>query len=218
MSTAKAPDTLVELAPELLELVLAYLDPQELTRFGQTCRRARDFIRPSNQILWKAVFLQKFDHPKHVWQHLVPTARADSEPREALWDWHRELVRRIKVSNLLLENDRLALAPEIENVVNTLLDIQQTASRTDYSDPNQPASLNIKHLEHLERQVGGLDHIVHDFSRHPASLAVPRDSKLDQDGPVTRSMLRRSAVAPEWASRFHVRRRIRDPLSDRLTT
>ena len=195
MSDMDAPESLVDLAPELLELVLAHLDPQDLVRFGQTCRRAHDFIRPTaNQHLWESVFTNKFDHPRHAWQHLVPTARRDHQPREALWDWHRELVRRTQVFNLLVARDRPEIARQLEHVVTTLLDIQQTTS----------TDLNIDYLHDLERRAGGFDHIVHDFSNHSDSLAVSRASGIIHHRPVTRSMLRRSAVVPEWASRFHV--------------
>lgn len=206
MSDSKAPESLVELAPELLDLVLTYLGPQELTRFGATCRRARDFTRPTNQLLWKQTFLHKFDHPKHVWNQLVPTARSANQPREALWDWHRELMRRMKVFHLLLGGNSQTIAPQIENVVNTLLDVQQTASRTHKLGYNELQSLNIKYLKYIERRIESLDFIVHDFTRHPNSLAVPNQLKMDLDlhRPVTRSILRNSAAVPEYASRFHV--------------
>lgn len=194
-SNMDPPETLVDLAPELLQLVLAHLAPHDLVRFGQTCRRAHDFIRPAaNQHLWESVFTNTFDHPKHAWCRLAPTARRDHQPREALWDWHRELVRRTHVFNLLVRGDRPQIARQLEHVVTTLLDVQQTAS----------TSLNTDYLHHLEQTVGGFDHIVHDFSNHPHSLAVPQPSETIHQRPVTRSMLRRSAVAPEWASRFHI--------------
>ncbi|KAF1971758.1 hypothetical protein BU23DRAFT_535837 [Bimuria novae-zelandiae CBS 107.79] len=204
MAGMKASGSIVELAPELLELVLAYLGPLDLTRFGATCRRAHDFLRPTNQLLWKQTFLQQFDHPNHVWQHLVPTARTDNQPREALWDWHRELVRRLKIFNLLLEGDEQTIAAEIEKVISTLLDVQQTASRTSSVEPEETESLNMRYLKDLEIRIGGFGSIVHDYSRHPSSLALPQDPKPDLDRPVTRSMLRRGTVAPEWASRFHI--------------
>lgn len=205
MSHPGIPGSLVELAPELLELVLSYLGPHDLTRFGQTCRRAHDFIRPTNQLLWKQTFLHLFDHPKHVWDRLVPTARAQNQPREALWDWHRELVRRTKAYNLALACDPETLAPEIDNVVKTLLDIEQTASCSAATGDASPVSFNVMYLNRLMRRAPDFDSIVHDFSRHPSSLAVPREQKMDLPRPVTRSMLRRASVAPEWASRFHVR-------------
>jgi hypothetical protein len=204
MSHRDAPPRLVELAPELLELVLALLGPQDLTRFGATCRRAHDFIRPTNQLLWKQTFLHRFDHPKHVWHALVPTARARNQPREALWDWHKELVRRTKACNLLLESDRETLALQVDHVVGTLLDIQQTASCPNTDESDFPVSLNIMYLNRLVQRAPDFDAIIHDFSRHPSSLAVPRNLKVDLDRPITRSMLRSGAVAPDWASRFHV--------------
>ncbi|KAL1608199.1 hypothetical protein SLS60_003138 [Paraconiothyrium brasiliense] len=202
MSHMKAPETVVELAPELLELILSYLRPQELVRFGATCRRAHDFINSTNQLLWKETFLQVFDDPKHVWGALVPTARAHNQPREALWDWHRELVRRAEAYNLVVEADRDTLAPEIDNVAATLLDIQYTASCASTDETDSPVSLNIIYLNRLVQRAPDFDSIVHDFSRHPSSLSVPRDLKMDLDRPVTRSMLTR--VAPECASRLHI--------------
>ncbi|KAK7189981.1 hypothetical protein DPSP01_006285 [Paraphaeosphaeria sporulosa] len=204
MSHTRAPGSIVQLAPELLELILSYLGPQDLTRFGQTCRLAHDFVRPTNQLLWKQTFLQLFDHPKHVWEHLVPTARAQNQPREALWDWHRELVRRIKAYNFVLKFDKETLALEIDNVVRALLDVEQTASCASVAENGSPVSLNVMYLNRLVQRAPDFDSLIHDFSRHPSSLAVPRDLKMDLDRPVTRSMLRRGSVPPEWASRFHI--------------
>ncbi|KAJ4302988.1 hypothetical protein N0V90_001879 [Kalmusia sp. IMI 367209] len=204
MSDTKAPENIVDLAPELLELILSYLEPRHLASYGMTCRRARDFIRPSNQLLWKQTFLHVFDHPKHVWETLVPAARAENRLRESTWDWHHELVRRVKVCHLVLEQDKEAIAAQIEHVVSTLLDIQQTASRRASVGPDSPVSLNVLYLKRLVHRSRDFDCIVHDFDRAITSVALPMDMIPDLDRPLTRSMLGRRVDAPEWASRFHI--------------
>lgn len=198
------PANLVHLAPELLGLVLSFLAPRDLASFARTCHRAQEFVRPNNQVLWKSAFLQLFDHPKHVWESLTPTARHANRPRESAWDWYRELRRRCTAFNAV-RRPGTALLTNVEKVVTALLDVQETASITNTDDHGQPISLNLAFLKRLQQLAPQFDDIVHDYHRGiDSTAALPLDFVLDSDRPITRSMLGRGMRIPEWASRFHV--------------
>jgi hypothetical protein len=194
---------LVDLAPELLELVLSYLQPHDLLSFARTCRRANEYIRPSNQILWKAAFLHVFDHPKHAWACWTPTARAANRHREERWDWYRELRRRCLAFDALYRANQVA-PKDIAHVVTTLLEVHQTASYPDVDGPEAFGSLNLNFLDRLRLAAPNVDNFVHDY-QHDSSLALPYDPEVERDRPMTRSMAgHRATTPPEWASRFHV--------------
>jgi hypothetical protein len=195
--------TLVDLAPELLELVLSYLEPHDLLSFARTCRRANEYIRPSNQILWKAAFLHVFDHPKHAWACWTPTARAANRQREERWDWYRELRRRCLAFDALYQANQVA-PKDIADVVTTLLEVHQTASYPDVDGPECLDSLNLNFLDRLRLAAPKFDTFVHDY-QHDSSLALPYDPEIERNRPMTRSMAgHRATTPPEWASRFHV--------------
>ncbi|KAF2253674.1 hypothetical protein BU26DRAFT_228049 [Trematosphaeria pertusa] len=194
---------LVVLAPELLELILSYLEPQHLTSFGQTCARARDFIRPNNQILWKASFLQVWDHPKHVWSLLTPSARAVNRDRESSWDWYREVYRRCKAFNVLCRCNSGVRPANVEDIVPPLLDVLDTASYSDIAEDGSRASLNLEFLHRLLQRCPEFDRVVHDYHKDIESISLPLELLTDSDRPITRSMLARRVTVPEWASRFH---------------
>lgn len=204
MSELHAPASLVELAPEILELILSYLPHQHLTSFGRTSHRANEFIRPNNQILWKACYLHIFDHPKHVWDSLVPTARASNRHREATWDWHHELRRRLVAANALCKPNKERLLTDIQDVVDALLDIRDTASYSLTTESDEPRSMNLRFLNKLLARAPNVDPIVHDYHRDIDSMSLPLDLMADLDRPFTRSMLGRKVQVPEWASRLHV--------------
>ena len=115
----------------------------------------------------------------------------------------------MKAYQLVLAADKKAIAPEIEGIVATLLDIHQTASFTATEDPERPEcphSLNLHYLQELQRRSRDFDMIVHDFSRDKDSASLPMVmGPAEPDRPITRSIGRKMAI-PEWASRFHVRK------------
>ncbi|KAF1953146.1 hypothetical protein CC80DRAFT_420626 [Byssothecium circinans] len=183
--------TIICLAPELLELVLSYLAPSDLISFARTCHHASEFIRPNNQILWKASFLQVFDHPKHAWNALVPTARAANKTREAEWDWHHELQRRLIAFNAVCKSDHSGLLFNVADVVKALLDVEETASCMEWDEGGNSQSLNVKFLQRLgEEKPDKLDSIVHDFHRGFDSASLPLETMAAAhfDRRVTRSI------------------------------
>ncbi|KAF2795313.1 hypothetical protein K505DRAFT_374020 [Melanomma pulvis-pyrius CBS 109.77] len=201
------PDRLAGLAPELLELVLSFLAPRDITSFGRTCQRARTFIRPSNKILWRSAFLQIFDDPKHAWALLLPTARAEDRQRESSWDWFQELHRRCTAFNAVCETGNGALLANPEHVVTALLDVLDTASYTKMAGVGNRVSLNVEFLERLFRIAPKAERIVHDYHRDVESMSLPLELMREEDHRFTRSMLaqqQRTIAIPEWASRFHV--------------
>ena len=194
---------LVDLAPELLELILSYLAPHDLVNFARTCHRAHAFIRPSNQILWKAAFLHVFDHPKHAWASWTPTARAANRPREETWDWYKELRRRCLAFLQICEADTIAQA-DVKGIITALLDVIQTASYPDVVAHGSVESCNLNFLERLKQSAPNFDRFVYDYQHGIDSMSLPLDSKIEHDRPITRSMLGRRVAVPVWASRFHV--------------
>ncbi|KAF2652356.1 hypothetical protein K491DRAFT_605108 [Lophiostoma macrostomum CBS 122681] len=191
-------ESLIDLAPELVELILSFLGPSDLVTFGQTCRCATQFTLPSNQILWRSAFLQVFDNPKTAWELLLPSARPNNRSREAQWDWYREVRRRFEAFNAVHQRTADAAVPlDSESVVTTFLDIIDTASIS------QLESLNIDYLRRLFKAGPSAEKIVHDYHRDIDSISLPLDLIQADSRPFTRSMLGRREI-PEWASRFHV--------------
>ncbi|OCL02427.1 hypothetical protein AOQ84DRAFT_434385 [Glonium stellatum] len=184
---------LMELAPELLENILSFLQPHGLVSFGSTCRMANAFIWPTNQVLWRSAFLQIFDDPHDAWKSLLPTARAANSDRETQWDWYCELRRRL-----------LAFKVIREETANTIIDIFETtpSSGVHLRQTQQGASLN---LDFLDRCLNSQSHgsIIHDFHRGIESLSMPLEGIPGLNRPLTRSMVPRQRV-PESASRLHV--------------
>jgi hypothetical protein len=196
---------LLELAPELVELILCYLGPWDLASFGRTCKRAHQYILPSNQILWRSAFLQIFDDPAKAWKTLCPTARAGNRQRESTWDWFDETRRRFAASNAVRQRSNADMPLNPEHVITTLLDVMQTSSHSESTDAGLGVSLNLDYLDRIFRTAPDPEKFVHDYHRDLDTVSLPLDLITDSDRPITRSMLRRQGkVVPEWASRFHV--------------
>lgn len=192
---------LLELPPELLSHILAYLDALTVARFKQTCKAADKLASPQNQLLWKAVFLQVFDDPSDAWALMPNQDRAQQEE----WDWFRELRRRFVSLNALRSRKTPLPAAQLcsEEFIDTILSIIDTAkfapNTRDIKQGISPSaddrtlSRNLKILANYDRYRAGLESMIHDSGRGPV-------------GRVTRSM----AVAdeeynrPESASRLHV--------------
>lgn len=85
----------LQLPRELLAHTLHYLSYTDLVSFSATCHEARLFIAPTNQLLWQAAFLQKFDDPRDRWNSFTQSMRQANQERESTWDWFTELKKRI---------------------------------------------------------------------------------------------------------------------------
>ncbi|KAK5946384.1 hypothetical protein PMZ80_000527 [Knufia obscura] len=120
----------LSLPPEILSQILTRLTYPDLLAFSSTCREARSFTSPNNQLLWQATFLHKFDDPRDRWNSLNKTARAQHQQRELNWDWHRELRKRVVALKYATAGDLAIDEGDTEthdNVVEALLDIIDTA-------------------------------------------------------------------------------------------
>lgn len=121
---------LLSLPPEILSHILCRLSHTDLLSFSITSHEARTFTSPRNQLLWQAIFLQKFDDPRDRWNSLEKSSRYTVQQREVAWDWFNELRRRIvalryvKSGNLVIEEGDGTTA---ETVIASLLDIIDTA-------------------------------------------------------------------------------------------
>lgn len=61
-SVASPPGSLLALSPEILSQIFAYLDPVDVARAGQVCRKLARLIDPrSNGVLWRTLFHTLFD-------------------------------------------------------------------------------------------------------------------------------------------------------------
>lgn len=124
---------LVSLPPEILFQVICRLDHQDVLSFGRTCHAACSATTPDNHLLWQAVFLQKFDDPRDRWNSLTKSVRANLREREKSFHWFTELRRRMTALNYIAA-EKLAFDdkddPEAEGVIETLLDILDTAKST----------------------------------------------------------------------------------------
>ena len=196
---------LIELAPELLENILSFLQPHDLVSFGSTCHEANAFIRPNNQVLWRSTFLQVFDDPRNAWKSLLPTARAANYCRETQWDWYRELRRRLLAFKMMRESDGEARQWFSGKTADTIIEIYETASSSEVHlrQTQQGTSLNLDFLDRYFSSSLHAERIIHDFHADIEPFSIPLDAIPDLDRPLTRSMVARQRV-PESASQLHV--------------
>jgi hypothetical protein len=209
---------IARLAPELLYLILSYLPPRDIIRFARTCKHAAQFIQPANQPLWKSAFLQIFDNPKHAWDLMMPTARAANRHREAHWDWHHELQRRMIAFHTVCDSPHPTLHKTIEPVVTTLLDVQRTATCIQQDERDKSQSLNLIFLHNLQHQAPNFSSIIHDYHREFGSVSLPVEFMSEPDGPVTPSMVSGRVAIPTWASQFHVSSTVKGWTTPRITS
>lgn len=86
--------SILQLPRELLAHTLHYLTYIDLVSFSATCHDAHSFVSPTNQLLWQAAFLQRFDDPRDRWNCLTKSVRQANLEREQAWDWFVELKKR----------------------------------------------------------------------------------------------------------------------------
>jgi hypothetical protein len=121
---------LLELPQEMLGNVLSHLLPNDIVAFGRTCRSAHLFIDPSNQILWRSVFLQVFDDPREAWSGLVPHARGLNQSVEEKWNWQQRLKQRLLALKAISDDWTMAMLdnpPSPSKTIDALLDMIETA-------------------------------------------------------------------------------------------
>ncbi|KAF2490615.1 hypothetical protein BU16DRAFT_622197 [Lophium mytilinum] len=191
---AIGPNLLLELPGELLEHVLSFLPPSDIVHFGRTCRTAYDFTRPSNKLLWRSAFLHAFDDPRDVWAELLPSARALTKTREAGWDWHDELGRRMRVLRVFQDDDVDAIQGNHDEITGIILDTFDTTYIA--------TSRNLTYLNQVFQASSNAERLVHDFHKGIENYHASNDLRVDRSM-VTRSMIPRQPVSPD-SSKLHV--------------
>ncbi|EXJ82107.1 hypothetical protein A1O1_08176 [Capronia coronata CBS 617.96] len=209
---------ILDLPQEILGHILSYLHPATIVRFGQTCKHAHDFIGPRNQILWKSAFSHVFDDPNDAWSLMPGTSRApNGTPVE--WDWHWELVGRLRALQVIRSKWRVADEHDhLEKHLNAVLSMLDTAKFAPTArelangkvplEDDRYLSLNLQILSDLDRYRDGLENLIHDTGtpqciKYSGSDGNPWNSPRY---PVTRSMSfdEHEKHRPESASRLHV--------------
>jgi hypothetical protein len=207
---------LLDFPQELLGSVLAFLSPEAVICFGRTSRRAHAFINPTNQILWRSIFLQVFDNPQDAWSSTPGSAPADGQVD---WDWHRELVRRLSALRAIRSKwcatDEQARAEEHIGALLSILDTakfcptaREVASGRLPVEDDRRLSLNLQILADADRYSAGLESLIHDSGsiRHTKYAGSDGNPWNSPTRPFTRSMRysEDERSRPVSASRLHV--------------
>lgn len=201
---------LLELPHELLGHVAAFLIPEDVVHFGQTCRSANTLISPSNQVLWRDAFLHVYDDPKDAWSRLP---QSYDVPNKA-WDWHQELKQRqLSLRILFNKYPRRADIEEGTDPVTSLLSIIDTIkfapTRAEISqgkllEVDDRSSPILQRLGDPHSYQRGMDFLIHEyFSNEPSQT---RESYTWPGRPMTRAraVSTQSSARTEAASRLHV--------------
>lgn len=182
--------TLIDLPQEVLGAILSLLEAPDVVRFGRSCHRALDFINPSNQLLWRDVFLHVYDDPKLAWNAYVASYQ-NARPH---WDWHQELKSRSLAIKVIRRRWTENTDPDnYETNINSLLSIIDTAksrpSEIDLAEgrtarADDRSSKNLQLLSSILYQYeGGLERLMFDSGKSTTRLASD-----DLGRPQTRAM------------------------------
>ncbi|ETI21779.1 hypothetical protein G647_05848 [Cladophialophora carrionii CBS 160.54] len=186
---------------EILAVILSFLDPQSIIRFGRTCKTAYASTGPQNQILWKSAFLHVFDDPDEAWSMTPGTPPSTNERG---FDFHTELSKRF-IALQAVRTRSCGSNDRAEAYIEALLSILDTAKFTpnarDIANGKVPieddryTSLNLQILSNLAEWREGIESLIYDT---PSREFSPR--------PITRSMTVRESerCRTSRASRLHV--------------
>jgi hypothetical protein len=170
--------------------------------------KARSHVAPTNQSLWKRIFLNTYDHPRHGWSALSPSAR--HKDVEENWDWYSRLQQRKTFTCLINSDQLIPITGDYTEAIQVLLEMMETAkprltpaeiARGIRPQIDDRRSLNLDILTQIShRGRRNLELLIH--SRQMAALsAVPVRSFVGR--PVTRSSAPVIEQSDE-ASRIHV--------------
>lgn len=215
MAVNSTDSELLGLPPEILELVLAFLDPYDLVSFGRTCKYAATFISPSSTTIWRHAFLHMWDDPNHAWVALLPSARSANATNEAAWSWHSKVGERCTAIKAITATDTDYRRQNLGSATNALVDIIETA----YSRPwprssvketlaeyHAHQSLSISTLDDLFMKYRDAEKAIHDYELDSISATtyVPEIVPSSPGRPVTRSMSSNRKAPSENESKLHV--------------
>ncbi|KAJ7275423.1 hypothetical protein B0H12DRAFT_258958 [Mycena haematopus] len=145
---------ILALPMELLERILLFCHPRDVSRFSRTCRFSGDLVfRSADSYFWRQLFNAFFDDPRRGVRPLC------TDPSS--YDWKGELVRRMKAErDTFADTDRASALETFVSVAEEVLPISRISD-----DP--PASRNVEWLENIFRNSRLLDA---PFSPHEAQF------------------------------------------------
>ncbi|KAK0456391.1 hypothetical protein EV421DRAFT_1752147 [Armillaria borealis] len=106
-----SPATLFVIPPEIIQHILAFCHPLDVSAFSRTCRAAYDVVySPNDQYLWRELIIHHFDDPRK-------SLRCTTSSIPLRYDWKMELQRRMISSSIVLNargisDDQLRFALE----------------------------------------------------------------------------------------------------------
>lgn len=214
MTANTTESELVGLPPEILDLVLSFLDPYDLVSFGLVCKYAATLISPSHPTVWRHAFLHMWDDPKQAWSALLPSARSENGATEAAWDWHSKVRDRCATLKVLTTANKDYRRENLAWATDALVDIIDTAytrplaACTSGEGPlhgQRRQSRSISTLEETFLKFREAEHTIHDYDAHPSSPPnVPAVLPPLRGRPVTRSMSSSRKPVSENESKLHI--------------
>jgi hypothetical protein len=212
---AKTNDSeLIGLPPEILELVLSFLDPYDLVSFCQVCKYAATFASPSNPTVWRHAFLHMWDDPGQAWSALLPSARSRHGADEAAWNWYSKVRERCAALKVMTTANQDYRRQNLGSATDVLVDIIETAyarplaasiSRENVLYCKHRQSLSISTLEETFAKCREAERAIHDYNGDPSSDANgPEALPSLPCRPVTRSMSSSHKPVSENQSKLHI--------------
>jgi hypothetical protein len=204
---------LLSLPPEIVELVLSFLDPYDLVAFGQVCKCATTFISPSNHTVWRYAFLHMWDDPNKAWSALLPSARSENAAYEVAWNWHSKVRDRCIALKAMTTPNKIYRRQNLSEATNALVDIIETSysqpsvspgSKETLADYKRRKSLSISTLQETFSKCSEAERAIHDYEID-LTLAphIPEILPSLPSRPITRSISSGRKPISENASKLH---------------
>lgn len=116
-----SPTTLFVIPPEIIQHILAFCHPLDVSAFSRTCRAAYNVVySPNDQYLWRELIIHHFDDPRK-------SLRYTTSSIPFRYDWKMELQRRIMTSSIVL-NARGISEDQLRFALETFISIIDDAS------------------------------------------------------------------------------------------
>ncbi|KAJ6516388.1 hypothetical protein C8R45DRAFT_242986 [Mycena sanguinolenta] len=141
---------------ELLEHILLFCHPRDVSRFSRTCRFSGDLVhRSADQFFWRQLFTLSFDDPRHG---IRPFCTDPSS-----YDWKGNLVRRMTA-----EQDAFIDTGDRTSALETFISVAEEALPIARISDDFPDSFNVEWLGNILRNSHLLDA---SFSKREAQFA-----------------------------------------------
>ncbi|PBK77144.1 hypothetical protein ARMSODRAFT_949034 [Armillaria solidipes] len=116
-----SPATLFVIPPEIIQHILAFCHPLDVSALSRTCRAAYDVVySPNDQYLWRELIIHHFDDPRK-------SLRCTTSSIPLRYDWKMELQRRMMSSSIVL-NARGISDDQLRFALETFISIIDDAS------------------------------------------------------------------------------------------